>query len=70
MKIFAWLLFGIIYSAKISVAQQPRVIDVQRYIFDIEINDRNDSIKSTATVHFHLLQNIDNILLDLVSPNH
>ena len=67
MKIFIWLFFGIIYSGKILVAQQTKPIDVQRYIFDIEINDRNDSIKSIATVHFKLLENIDNISLDLVS---
>src|SRR5688572_22156231 len=67
MKINAWLLFAIICTGKISVAQQTKVMDVRRYIFDVEINDRNDSIRSIATIQFNLLQSSDNISLDLVS---
>lgn len=69
MKFIIALFLGIVCLRNPLLAQRPgAAIDVQRYIFNIDINDKNDSVKGTATIYFRLLQNADSILLDLISP--
>lgn len=68
MNFFIWLIIGIICLNTGSSAQRPGgAIDVERYIFNVDINDRNDSVKCTATIYFKLLRATDNISLDLIS---
>lgn len=68
MKFFIWLLTGFLPFENSISAQRPGTsIDVQRYIFDVEINDKNDSIKGIATIRFAMLQRADHISLDLIS---
>lgn len=68
MKFVIWFVAGMLYLNSYPFAQRPgAVIDVERYIFEIDINDKNDSIKCTATIHFRLLQQTDTVFLDLIS---
>ena len=64
---FVALVVVVIASGKICIAQQARALDVLRYIFEVEINDANDSVKLIATIHFNLLQDTDNVSFDLIS---
>jgi aminopeptidase N len=45
----------------------PTRIDVQHYIFKVELNDNNDSIRCTATIRFKFLTATEKVSLDLVS---
>ncbi|MBC7829388.1 MAG: M1 family metallopeptidase [Chitinophagaceae bacterium] len=68
MKVFISLIAGIVCLKSDVVAQKKgSAIDVQRYIFNVHINDKNDSVSCTATIQFKWLQNTENILLDLIS---
>lgn len=68
MKLFLLLLtLMILIGPGIRAQQDKALLDVQRYTFDIEINDKNDSVRGVATVSYKLLRNTDNIILDLVS---
>jgi aminopeptidase N len=66
---FLICLFATIVCLEDSIyAQQPgRTIDVQRYIFEVNLNDQNDSITCIATIHFNLVKSADEISLDLIS---
>ena len=67
MKIFLWFML-IICSDKIGLCQKPgTAMDVKHYIFNVELNDNNDSIKCLATIRFKYLQKTDSIVLDLIS---
>ena len=53
---------------KFGICQKPgSSIDVKHYIFRVELNDNNDSIKCTATIRFKFLRKADNVILDLIS---
>ena len=67
MKFLTLLLAVLISSVNVLSAQQAREVDVQRYVFEVEINDKNDSVKAIATIDFTLLKDIDKIAIDLVS---
>ncbi|HKH61192.1 MAG TPA: M1 family metallopeptidase [Flavitalea sp.] len=67
MKFFTWLLAILISSGNMPMAQKARNVDVQRYIFEVELNDKNDSITAVATILFNLLRDIDNVSFDLIS---
>ena len=62
------ILIGFLLLPFFSSAQAPgRTIDVQRYIFSIELTDANDIIKGTARIQYKVLQQSDSIGIDLVS---
>jgi len=68
MKFFTWLLTTLFYLQINTTAQHARAaIDVQGYVFNIELSDKNDSIKGLAVIHFKLLQRTESITLDLIS---
>jgi len=68
MTSLIWL-FALIFNRYDLPAQQPpAVIDVQHYVFNVEINDRNDSVKGQATIHFKFMKRANQISLDLISP--
>lgn len=49
-------------------AQYPgALIDVKHYRFDVELSDKTDSIRGTATIQFNFLKNTDYISIDLIS---
>lgn len=68
MKFFLSIFACVIYLKGGLLAQRTgATIDVQSYIFNVELNDSNDSVKGLATIHLRLLQPTDNIVLDLTS---
>lgn len=68
MKIFICLFATLVQLKPSAPAQQIRsAIDVQRYVFNIEVNDHNDSITCLAIIHFNIIENTDNVSLDLIS---
>ena len=67
MKSCLWITL-IICSVKIGFCQEPgSVIDVKHYIFNVDLNDNNDTIKCATTVRFKFIQASDSIVLDLIS---
>ena len=68
--IFIWLLFCL---TKPSTGQQmpKQPVDVLSYVFDLTVNDSNDSLIAIATIHFRILDRIQTISFDLatVRPN-
>lgn len=44
-------------------------IDVLHYRFDIDVNDRNDTLRGKTAIAFRLLQEAKAITLDLTAPN-
>ena len=62
------ILIGFLLFPFFSSAQGPgRAIDVQRYVFSIELTDASDIIKGTARIQYKVLQQLDSIGIDLVS---
>lgn len=70
MKSLITLVFAIAGNIVFINAQKPgSQLDIRRYTYNVELNDRNDSIKLLATIEFVLLQNTSKISLDLISTN-
>ena len=67
MKFFTRLLVILFLHTKITAQVAVGTIDVQRYIFNVELNDNNDSITGTATILIKLIQGGNNIAFDLIS---
>ena len=61
--------YGLCFLSLFSLRAQPpgAVVDVERYVFDIEVNDKNDSITAAATIECRLLKDAGNIEFDLIS---
>jgi aminopeptidase N len=62
--LLAWLSF---MQLNILAQQKNAIIDVQHYIFDVEINDQNDSVRCVATIRYKVLQNTKDISFDFIS---
>lgn len=59
-------LFVISYSSSSQNRKNP-VIDVQQYIFNIELTDEDDTIRCAATLRIKFVENTANITVDLAS---
>ena len=51
--------------------QIPKPLDVISYVFDLTVNDSNDSLIAIATIHFKVLETIQSVTFDLATerPN-
>lgn len=68
MKHCIFFILFVCFGAQVPAQQLPiRTIDVISYVFDLTVNDSNDSLVAIATIQFKLLEDAKSVTFDLTT---